>query len=182
MKRDCIFIAALYLFVLSLAHVTSAQDAKVAGSWDLSAPGRDGNMVTQTLTLQQDGTKLTGTMKGQRGDAPVTGTVSALFIDGVLVPNTEFGHIEIRGKDAEKRASEHAREEVELSWGKWASRLDEYLLHVEALLSPDLIIIGGGISKKSDKFLPRLTGLRARVVPAGMLNNAGIVGAAMAGG
>jgi polyphosphate glucokinase len=127
-----------------------------------------------------------GAGAGQKGTVLMltlgTGIGSALFIDGVLVPNTEFGHIEIRGKDAEKRASEHAREEVELSWGKWASRLDEYLLHVEALLSPDLIIIGGGISKKSDKFLPRLTGLRARVVPAGMLNNAGIVGAAMAGG
>jgi polyphosphate glucokinase len=109
-----------------------------------------------------------------------TGIGSALFIDGQLVPNTELGHIEIRGKDAELRASEHAREEHNLSWGKWAGRVDEYLTHVEALLSPDLIIIGGGISKQSDKFLPRLTSLRARVVPAAMLNDAGIVGAAMA--
>jgi polyphosphate glucokinase len=109
-----------------------------------------------------------------------TGIGSALFTDGVLVPNTEFGHIEIRGKDAEKRASEHAREVGDLSWGKWAGRVDEYLLHMEALLSPDLIIIGGGISKRSDKFLPMLTSLRARVVPAKMLNDAGIVGAAMA--
>jgi polyphosphate glucokinase len=111
-----------------------------------------------------------------------TGIGSALFIDGALVPNTEFGHIEIRGKDAEKRASELVREEHDLSWGKWAGRVDEYLEHMEALLSPGLIIIGGGISKKSDKFLPLLTGLRARVVPAGMLNDAGIVGAAMATG
>jgi polyphosphate glucokinase len=95
------------------------------------------------------------------------------------VPNTEFGHIEIRGKDAERRASEHAREEHELSWGKWAGHVDEYLDHMERLLSPTLIILGGGISKKSDKFLPLLTGLHARVVPAGMLNDAGIVGAAM---
>jgi polyphosphate glucokinase len=109
-----------------------------------------------------------------------TGIGSALFIDGMLVPNTEFGHIEIRGKDAEKRASEHAREERDLSWGKWAGHVDEYLEHMEALLSPTLIIIGGGISKKSDKFLPLLTGLRAPVVPAKMLNDAGIVGAAMA--
>ncbi len=108
-----------------------------------------------------------------------TGIGSALFTNGVLVPNTEFGHIEIRGKDAEKRASEHAREAGDLSWGDWAGRVDEYLEHMEALLSPGLIIIGGGISKKSDKFLPRLTGLRARVVPAAMLNDAGIVGAAM---
>jgi polyphosphate glucokinase len=108
-----------------------------------------------------------------------TGIGSALFIDGILVPNTEFGHIEIRGKDAEKRASELVREEQDLSWGKWAGRVDEYLLHMEALLSPALFIIGGGISRKSDKFLPRLTGLRARVVPAALLNDAGIVGSAM---
>jgi polyphosphate glucokinase len=124
-----------------------------------------------------------GAGKGRNGTVLMltlgTGIGSALFIDGILVPNTEFGHIEIRGKDAEKRASEHAREEGELSWGKWAGHVDEYLEHMEALLSPDLIIIGGGISKKSDKFLPLLSGLKAQVVPAGMLNDAGIVGAAM---
>lgn len=109
-----------------------------------------------------------------------TGIGSALFTDGVLVPNTEFGHIEIRGKDAEKRASELAREERDLSWEAWAERVDEYLAHMEALLSPALIIIGGGISRKSDKFLPLLTGLRARVVPAALHNDAGIVGAALA--
>jgi polyphosphate glucokinase len=107
-----------------------------------------------------------------------TGIGSALFYDGVLIPNTEFGHIELHGQDAEKRASEHAREEGNLSWGKWAGRVDAYLDKMEQLLSPDLIIIGGGISKKSDKFLPRLS-LRALVVPAGLLNDAGIVGAAM---
>jgi polyphosphate glucokinase len=120
---------------------------------------------------------------GQRGTVLIitlgTGIGSALFIDGILVPNTEFGHIEIRGKDAEKRASEAARELKELSWGKWAGRVDEYLENMERLLSPGLIIIGGGISKKSEKFLPLLTGLQAKVVPAGMLNDAGIVGAAM---
>jgi len=108
-----------------------------------------------------------------------TGIGSALFFNRALVPNTEFGHIEIHGKDAEARASERAREEGDLSWGKWAGRVDEYLDKMEELLSPDLIIIGGGISKKSDRFLPRLT-LRARVVPAALLNDAGIVGAAMA--
>jgi polyphosphate glucokinase len=127
-----------------------------------------------------------GAGKGVRGTVLLltlgTGIGSALFIDGTLVPNTEFGHIQIRGKDAEKRASEHAREEHDLSWGVWAGRVDEYLTHMEALLSPDLIIIGGGVSKKSDKFLPRLTGLRAKIAPAAMLNDAGIVGAAMAVG
>ena len=109
-----------------------------------------------------------------------TGIGSALFTQGVLVPNTEFGHIEIRGQDAEKRASEKAKELHDLSWGKWAGRVDEYLQHIEALLSPHLIIVGGGISKQSDKWVPRLTGIRARIVPATLLNNAGIVGAAMA--
>ncbi len=109
-----------------------------------------------------------------------TGIGSALFIDGILVPNTEFGHVEIRGKEAEKRAAEIVREEHALSWGKWAERVDEYLEHMEMLLSPKLIIIGGGISRKSDKFLPLLTGLRAEVVPATLHNDAGIVGAAMA--
>jgi polyphosphate glucokinase len=127
-----------------------------------------------------------GAGKGIRGTVLLltlgTGIGSALFIDGNLVPNTEFGHIQIRGKDAERRASEHAREEHDLSWGVWADRVDEYLRHMEALLSPDLIIIGGGVSKKSEKFLPRLTGLRAKIVPAAMLNDAGIVGAAMAVG
>jgi polyphosphate glucokinase len=109
-----------------------------------------------------------------------TGIGSALFHEGVLVPNTEFGHIEIRGKEAEKRAAEIIREEHDLTWGKWAGRVDEYLEHMEHLLSPKLIIIGGGISRKSDKFLPLLTGLRAKVVSATMHNDAGIVGAAMA--
>src|SRR5215472_15486824 len=109
-----------------------------------------------------------------------TGIGSALFIDGILVPNTEFGHIEIRGKEAEKRAAEIVREEHALSWGKWAGRVDEYLEHMEMLLSPKLIVIGGSISRKSGKFLPLLTGLRAAVVPATLLNDAGIVGAAMA--
>ncbi|OUC95086.1 polyphosphate--glucose phosphotransferase [Streptosporangium minutum] len=108
-----------------------------------------------------------------------TGIGSALFVDGRLVPNTELGHLEIRGKDAEKRASDHAREDHELSWEKWAGRVEEYLQHVEALFSPSLIIIGGGVSKKSEKFLPKVR-VRTPVVPAALQNEAGIVGAAMA--
>ena len=109
-----------------------------------------------------------------------TGIGSALFIKGILVPNTEFGHVEIRGRDAESRASEHAKNLHDLSWSKWAGHVGEYLQHIEALLSPDLIILGGGISRQSEKWVPRLTGIRARIVPAAMLNDAGIVGAAMA--
>jgi len=141
--------------------VTVLNDADAAGIAEMTfgaGAGQDGTVLLLTLG---------------------TGIGSALFYNGVLVPNTEFGHIEIDGKDAEERASERAREEADLSWGKWAGRVDTYLDKMEELLSPDLIIIGGGISKKSDKFLPRLT-LQARVVPAGLLNDAGIVGAAMA--
>jgi polyphosphate glucokinase len=111
-----------------------------------------------------------------------TGIGSALFRGGVLVPNTEFGHIEIRGKDAEKRASDRAREVHDLDWAHWAGRVDEYMTHLEALLWPDLFIVGGGVSRKSAKFIPLLEGLRARVVPATMHNDAGIVGAALAAG
>jgi polyphosphate glucokinase len=109
-----------------------------------------------------------------------TGIGSALFVDGTLVPNTEFGHIEINGKDAEKRASERAKELHDLSWSKWAGRVDDYMRHMEALLSPSLVIVGGGISKESEKWVPLLTGVRAKIVPAALLNDAGIVGAAMA--
>lgn len=109
-----------------------------------------------------------------------TGIGSALFVDGRLVPNTEFGHIEIRGKDAEKRASAQAREVHDLSWGTWAGRVEEYLEHLRNLLSPSLIIIGGGVSKKSEKFLPSIDLGDTRVVPATLHNEAGIIGAAMA--
>jgi polyphosphate glucokinase len=109
-----------------------------------------------------------------------TGIGSSLFVGGRLVPNTEFGHIEIRGKDAEHRASDSARKREDLGWKEYAERLDEYLHRIEDLLWPDLIVIGGGISKKAEKFLPHLSA-RTRVVPAQMLNEAGIAGAALAG-
>ncbi|MGX6603613.1 polyphosphate--glucose phosphotransferase [Micromonosporaceae bacterium Da 78-11] len=107
-----------------------------------------------------------------------TGIGSALFLDGTLIPNTEFGHLELDGKDAEVRASDRAREVDDLSWEKWAGRVEAYLRHVEMLLSPRLFIIGGGVSKKSDRFFP-LIDLRTPMVPATLLNNAGIIGAAV---
>jgi polyphosphate glucokinase len=110
-----------------------------------------------------------------------TGIGSALFLDGRLVPNTELGHLEIRGRDGELRASERARDVHKLSWKKWAKRVNEYLGRVEALFSPDLFIIGGGISKSHQKFVPLLQ-TRAEVVVAELLNEAGIVGAALAAG
>ncbi len=108
-----------------------------------------------------------------------TGIGSALFVDGHLYPNTEFGHLELDGHDAEDRAAARLREDKQLSWDEWIARVDRYLSHIEDLLWPDLIVFGGGISKKSEKFLPKLT-LRTRIVPAELRNNAGIVGAAIA--
>ena len=108
-----------------------------------------------------------------------TGIGSALFTDGHLVPNTELGHLQIRGKDAEHRASAKVKEDKDLSWAKWAEHVQEYLDTVEMLLSPDLVVFGGGVSKHPDKFLPLLR-MRARMVPAQMANNAGIIGAALA--
>jgi polyphosphate glucokinase len=109
-----------------------------------------------------------------------TGIGSSLFVGGRLVPNTELGHIEIRGQDAEHYASDSARKRDDLSWREYAERLDEYLHRIEDLLWPDLIVVGGGISKKSEKFLPHLTA-RTKIVPAQLLNEAGIAGAALAG-
>jgi polyphosphate glucokinase len=108
-----------------------------------------------------------------------TGIGTALFVDGRLVPNTELGHIEIRGKDAEKRTSDRARVEKDLSWEKWAKRFDEYLDTLERLFWPDLFIVGGGASKYFDRFSPLLS-VKAKVVEATLGNEAGIVGAAMA--
>jgi polyphosphate glucokinase len=108
-----------------------------------------------------------------------TGVGSGLFNDGILVPNTELGHMEIRGRDAERRSAAVARTRRGLSWKAWANDLDEHLHAIDKLFSPNLIILGGGVSKNADKFIPRLT-VRPRVVPATLRNDAGIVGAAMA--
>ena len=107
-----------------------------------------------------------------------TGIGSAIFVDGQLVPNTEFGHMTIRGKDAEWRASDAARQRKDMSWEKYARRMQELLSEMEKLFWPDLFIIGGGISKNAHKFFPLLE-TRAPIVPAQLLNQAGIVGAAM---
>ena len=109
-----------------------------------------------------------------------TGIGSALIYDGVLVPNTEFGHLWLRDKHAESWASDRARERDDLNWKAWAGRASKYLEHLELLLSPDLFIIGGGLSKKHEKWAPHLSVSRSRVVPATLQNEAGIVGAAMA--
>jgi polyphosphate glucokinase len=109
-----------------------------------------------------------------------TGIGSALLMDGKLVPNLELGHLEIRGKDAEKRASDLTRAQKDLSWAKWAKRVNEFLARLELYFSPDLFVIGGGVSKNYAKFGQYLQAERAKIVPAQLLNEAGIVGAAMA--
>jgi polyphosphate glucokinase len=124
-----------------------------------------------------------GAAQGNKGLVLVltvgTGIGTALISNGTLVPNTELGHIELGGQDAETYASDAARKREELHWKTFAGRFNEYLAAIEALLWPDLIVIGGGASKKEEKFLQRLEA-RADVVPAQMLNTAGIAGAALA--
>lgn len=108
-----------------------------------------------------------------------TGIGSGMFVDGHVVPNTELGHLELDGHDAEQRAAASARKRDDLSWGEWARRVDHYLEHVVKLFSPDLIILGGGVSKHADKWVDQLDPA-CELVVADMHNNAGIAGAALA--
>ena len=123
-----------------------------------------------------------GTGRGNYGTVIMitlgTGIGTAIFHRGQLLPNTEFGHLEIDGEDAEFRASDAARQREDLSWKKYAKRLNKFLGTMERLFWPNLFIIGGGISKESEKFIPLLT-IDTHVVPAQLLNEAGIVGAAL---
>lgn len=142
--------------------VTLLNDADAAGLAEMrygAGSGRTGTVIVLTLG---------------------TGIGSAVFSDGRLVPNTELGHLELHGHDAEKRASTKVKEDEGLSWHHWAHRVQKYLAHVEMLFSPELFVIGGGVSRKAEKFLPLIEGIRAEIVPAQLQNNAGIVGAAMA--
>jgi len=108
-----------------------------------------------------------------------TGIGSAVFLDGKLVPNTEFGHLEVDGHDAESKAAASVKEDKGLSWAEWAPRVSRYITVLENLVWPDLVIAGGGVSKKADKWLPLLE-VRTEVVAAALKNDAGIVGAAAA--
>jgi polyphosphate glucokinase len=106
-----------------------------------------------------------------------TGIGTALFMNGKLVPNAELGHLEIDGVDYESKASFAAKEREDLDWSAWAERLQKYYSTLEMLFSPDQFIVGGGVSKQHEEFLPKLT-LRAPITPASKRNNAGILGAA----
>lgn len=107
-----------------------------------------------------------------------TGIGSAVLHDGRLLPNTEFGHLYLHHHEAEKYAAASVREEKDLSWEHWAERLQEFYAHLEFIFSPDLFVVGGGVSKKADKFLPLLE-LATPIVPAGLRNDGGIIGAAL---
>jgi polyphosphate glucokinase len=107
-----------------------------------------------------------------------TGVGSGVFIDGVLVPNTEFGQMEIRGRPAERRSAAAARLRRGLSWKAWTQDLDEHLHRIDELMWPTLLILGGGVSKQGERFIPRLT-VRPPVVAAQLRNDAGIIGAAI---
>jgi polyphosphate glucokinase len=142
-------------------QVTVVNDADAAGVAEMrfgSGRGRQGVVIMLTFG---------------------TGIGSAIFCDGVLLPNSEFGHLQLRGKDAERRCSERVREAKSMSFKKWARIVSEYLESLERLFSPELFIIGGGISRKADKFLPYLTAKTDVLIqPAKMQNEAGIIGAA----
>lgn len=142
--------------------VRALNDADAAGVGEIElGAGRDLGGVVLMLTLG-------------------TGIGSALFVDGQLVPNTELGHLELEGVAAETRASAAARQREGLSYEEWAQRLQRYFTHLERLFSPDFFIVGGGISRKADRFLPLLS-LRTPIVAAELRQNAGIVGAALVG-
>jgi len=164
-SKKWIGLEAEKLFEKSLHRdITFVNDADAAGVAEArygAAKGRDGLVILTTLG---------------------TGIGSALLWDGVLVPNSELGHIEVGGKDAESRASYAAKERYRLDWKKWAHRLQRYYDTLDKLFSPDLFIVGGGVSKSYEEFLPLLK-LRPPIVPAEHRNNAGILGAAaLAGG
>ncbi|WP_435300283.1 polyphosphate--glucose phosphotransferase [Timonella sp. A28] len=140
-------------------RVYSVNDADAAGFGEVAygaARGEEGVVLLATLG---------------------TGIGSALIVDGTLVPNTELGHLELDGFDAETRAADSARTREDLDWELWAARLQRYFSHLELLLSPDLIVVGGGVSKHHAQFLPLLS-LRAKIIPAQLRNAAGITGAA----
>ena len=123
-----------------------------------------------------------GAAKGRPGTVLVvtlgTGIGTAMIHEGRLVPNTELGHVEIEGYDAETRAANSVRERDGLGWEEWAGRLTTYFRMLERLLTPDLFVVGGGVSKHAPKFLP-LIDVRTELIPAGLLNSAGITGAAV---
>ncbi|MEE8409824.1 MAG: ROK family protein [Myxococcota bacterium] len=140
-----------------------ANDADVAGLAEMCfGAGRGRHGVVMVLTLG-------------------TGIGSAIFVDGRLYPNTELGHLEVDGHEAEKWTSAKVRDDEKLGWKEWTKRLNVFLERIHVYLWPDLIILGGGVSKKHEKFIPKLK-VDVEIVPAQMRNQAGIIGAALFAG
>lgn len=180
-------------FGLTLPAVVVAGTALTAANIDPSWVGTDVVALVRRTTGRQatvvndaDAAGLAevrfGAGRGVRGTVLVltlgTGIGSALFLDGQLLPNTELGHLERHGAEAEHRTSDAARKREDLSWEQWAQRLQDYLVHLDLLLRPDLVILGGGVSRKAERWL-HLVDVRPPVRTAGLLNDAGIVGAAL---
>lgn len=179
-------------FPAVIKHGVAQSAANVDPSW----VGTDADKVfTQTVGSGSEVTVLNdadaagiaedrfGAAKGVSGVVLMltfgTGIGSALLMNGVLVPNTELGHLELDGHDAESRAAASVRDEYGMSYRKWARRVNAYMQHVERLFTPDLFVVGGGVSKNAEKWVPLLE-LKTPVEPAQLLNDAGIVGAAIA--
>lgn len=168
---------------LSAANVDKAWIGLDAAALFSQATGRDVFLINDADAAGLAEAQF-GAGAGVRGVVLVltfgTGIGSALIHDGVLVPNTELGHLYLKGdKHAESWASDRAREVGDLGWKEWASRAGKYLAHLELLFSPDLFIIGGGVSKKAEKWQEHVKPARTRLVPAQLKNEAGIVGAAL---
>ena len=155
--------AAHHIALATNCEVTIRNDADVAGIGEMHhGAGKDVPGVVMIFTLG-------------------TGIGSVMFVNGHIVPNLELGHLYLRNmkKDAEAYAADRIRDEKDLSWKEWGKRLNVYFQHIEFLFSPNRIILGGGVSKKYEKYIKYLH-LNADVVPAKLRNEAGIIGAAMA--
>lgn len=167
--------------VSSAANIDDAWIGTDADALFTEATGRDVHVVNDADAAGLAEVRY-GAARGRTGLVILTtlgtGIGSALVHDGVLVPNSELGHLEVDGHNAESQAANSAREREDLSMEEWASRLRRYYLTLEMLFSPDLFVVGGGISKRAEEFLPLLD-LQTEIVPAQLLNKAGIVGAAV---
>jgi polyphosphate glucokinase len=167
--------------VHSAANIDKSWIGADADAIFTAATGRDVHVVNDADAAGLAEVRY-GAAKGRRGLVIMTtlgtGIGSALLYDGVLVPNSELGHLELDGHDAETRASNIARKREDLSWKHWAKRLQRYYQHLEMLFSPDLFLVGGGVSKEAAEFLPLLD-LDTEIIPAKLLNTAGAVGAAL---
>ena len=179
-------------FPAIIQHGVARSAANVDGTWigtdvdacfTAAAPQADGVYVLNDADAAGIAEARFGAAKGVHGVVILltfgTGIGSALLYDGTLVPNTELGHLELDGHDAEKRAAASVRDENDMSYKDWAKRVERYMQAVERLFTPDLFVVGGGVSKDAQKWVPRLE-LQTPVKPAELLNDAGIVGAAMA--